>query len=273
MDRGRLYEGLWIDESGQVWETYDRGTNVIDGKLVEGVGGGWMLHSEVFEEPVHLRWFAAGVDWGYSPDPGAIVVAGFDAKGRCYIVRQICRLKRDTDWWADQICLLDQEFKLSRVICDSAEPDRIKVFNDRLQKRGTGRIAKKANKAVELGLDIVRGGFKKSKDALCRLYILHDSLQHIDQGLSKSKRPYSLQTEIPSYVFPKVEEGKANKSKPDPACDEHLCDALRYLLVFAWNKDLGPVKGAKTYKPGTFGFIHNHAKKLLKGRMRDQDDY
>lgn len=233
VQRKRLYEGEWVSEAGQVWETFDRGRNILAGRLEKTQSGGWQLLTERWDEPVYLRWFAAGVDWGYYPDPGAIIVSGFDEVGRQYVVRQICHLRRDTEWWADQICLLEAEFNLRRVACDSAENDRIKLFNDRLQKRGSGRLATKANKAVETGLDLVRDAFLPQRDGKAKLFILEDSLQQRDRDLADERRPYSLQTEIPSYVFPKMEDGKPNKSKPDQACDDHLCLAEGTLILMA----------------------------------------
>lgn len=261
----RLYLHKWVSEEGQVWPTFMRENNVIRGSLKKNERGRWEIHSEWMaegEEPIELRWFLAGVDWGYSPDPGVILVAGVDQGGRVYIVHQVVRMEQTTDWWAEKAVELAKKYDIAYFLCDPSEPEHIIKFNDRLEMHGHDRIAKKADNSIRTGVDLVRDAFAIAKDGKPRLKILEPSLEGVCPVLKRKKRPTHLVPAIGPYVYPKDEEGKARKDKPDPACYDDTCDALRYLCMWAWRKDLARREEPPQFEPGTFGDVLGWRKKI-----------
>ena len=263
-ERDRLRDHKWVSEEGQVWETFERANNVIKGHLAKDELGQHWLHSERFEKPIRLKWFLAGVDWGYSIDPGVILVAGFDSAGRGYIVEEVHRLKKSEDWWAAEAVRLAKEYGIAYFMCDPSEPKHIDTFNDRLQSEGHSRIAKGADNSILTGVALVRDAFVLQDDGRPQLYVLENALKEQCPILKKRKHPLSLLQEIPGYVYPKEEDGKPRKDKPDPACRDDACDTLRYLSMWAWRKDLGRKDPKPEFAPGTYGDVLGWRDKLKR---------
>lgn len=265
----RLKFHRWVNEEGAVWETFDRANNVVKGEVRKDEFGHHWLHSERWDDPIRLKWFLAGVDWGFSPDPGIILVAGVDASGRVYVIEEVHEMKRGEAWWAKEAVRLAKEYGIAYFMCDPSEPKHIETFNDRLEENGHSRIAKKADNSLKTGLALVRDAFILQEDNRPQLYILEGALKRACPHMRAKKRPHSLLQEISSYVYPKEEDGKPRKDKPDPACDDHACDALRYLCMWAWRKDLGRRDPTPDFEPGTIGDVLGWRKKL-KRRGRSQ---
>ena len=267
--RARMYEGRWVSEEGQVWPQYDPGRHLIDYIVDPEVRDGFIRDKH---GQLDFTWFGVGIDWGFR-NPGSMVVGGFDSDGRCVIVEEIYQPEKEKDWWADRFVELVNRWGVRRAWADSAEPGTIQAFNTRLREEGlnnfdpkgdiekaTGVLVFEAKKAVQAGLDLVRDALTVDNKGLARLYFARERLHTgACQELKKRGKPTCVTEEIPSYVYPKSEEGKEIKEAPDASCDDHGCDALRYLSMGAWTKDL-TVSEPQQWAPGTFGdaFAHLH---------------
>lgn len=251
--RRRLRIGEWAAEEGQCLEEFDPEKHLIPeySKAPDGYPRK--------DGHLALDWYFASVDWGFFPDPGVLQVFGVEmwpgiggekVVGRLYRVLEIHRLRQRSDWWAEQAVELFERYDLRAVVCDPSEPERIELFNDRLSEycgrtvgrmaRRSGKIARKADNAVKVGIDLMGDMFKAG-----RILLVRDALRERDEELAEMMRPTCLEEEIPSYVWPKREDGKPNKDVPDPKCDDHSVDSLRYAAMFAWKKDLTPAVDTK----------------------------
>ena len=76
-----------------------------------------------------------------------------------------------------------------------------------------------------------------------------------DEARVEAYQPYETTQEIPSYVYPKAEDGKVIKETPDPTCQDHGCDATRYACMYKWRKDLSDPEEPTSYPPGSIGDI------------------
>jgi hypothetical protein len=210
------------------------------------------------------------VDWGFK-HPGVVQVWGVDGDGNSYRVAEIYRSKEDPVWWTDRIEELYHDYGLRRIICDSAEPDRIEMLNKRLGPPGgrkTPGIALEANKAVQTGLEVVRECLSVPPYGPPRVRFVRDANLWIDQERRDEHKPWRTEDEIPVYVFEKIEPGKPDeKERPDPHCSDHGCDAFRYGMVWQYGKDLSdPKPPVPVYAKGTMGDVLGHSKVWAKCR-------
>ena len=143
----------------------------------------------------------AGVDFGYSIDPTAVVLVGTNSDG----------------WWVDEVVYktglsmeaLGREIESLRgllMYCDSAEPRSIDAL------RAMGFRAEKADKNVSAGIMEVQ-----SK----KIYV--------------TKKSINLIKEIRNYTYKKNKEGKF-EGIPAPNQDDHALDALRYAVYSHFRK-------------------------------------
>ena len=270
VDRARLLEHQWISQEGLVLDTFDIGTHVIQGRLTPHRMGGYLLDVFGWDEPVYLTWFSAGVDWGFSQDPGVISVWGHDREGRMFRVAETYRLGWQIDQWAKVAEDYYKRFGIAFFACDPSRPDLIEMLNLRLGKRG-GRnapaIAVKANNSLTkklgmgkdmTGLDLLRWALRSQSDNKVRMYFVAGSLDHgADPELLRQGRPICTEQEVPSYTLMKMEDGKANKDKPDPACDDHGIDSARYNLSESWSRSLERL-GGQMVRPGSMAAVLHH---------------
>ena len=259
--RGRLLDGLWVSAEGQVWPEYDEAIHRIGAKDVPG----WDADPT---KALPLRWYFASVDWGHSA-PGVLQVWGADGEGRIYRVAEIYRTEQQLDWWADRAAELHEEFGLQAIVCDPSRDDCIAGFNKRLnwfrnprdgQWLARGANNKRANSGKDMGgLDLVRYYMKDPRTGRSRLYLVRDALRFgPDENRERQEKTVCTEDEIPSYVLSKNEEGKVHKDMPDPLCDDHGCDALRYACAFHYDYEMSPFEPAPTFKPGTLGDLLRH---------------
>ena len=253
----RLVKGLWRTASGLVYATYNSFTHLQTGKLrwprdafgkpirgetvtLELLSLGWSTE---------LTWFAAGMDFGHT-SPGAVEVVGFDAESRAYRVAEVYHTKKDLEWWADWVADLWAIYRMRFVACDSADGSATDVgaiqrLNDHLQKRGVPRIAKpvsKPRRKLTL-LNAVRELLRpRATDGFPSLILIRDALRcKPDPALEDEKMPTRLEQELVGLVIKsprETERGEVQFEEEDPACPNHACDALAYVLWEAHKKDL-----------------------------------
>lgn len=202
--RKRLYEGVWCSAEGQVWPEFDAAVHTVDAESVPGIA-----------------WHFGAIDFGFR-GPGCFQVWGVTGNRVLYRLMEWYHKERTEDWWTDRIVEVYRRHPLAAVVCDSAEPDRIAMLNRRLAHEFGGRclpgIAIKANKAVQMGLGVVR-------DALAakRLFLVRDALQERDEALAEEELPLCTEDELPGYVFPVTKDGRPIKETPDPVPPQHGC--------------------------------------------------
>jgi hypothetical protein len=189
-------------------------------------------------------------------------VWGVDGEGKMYRVAEIYKTLMDIDWWAEQVARLDKTYDLRAVVCDPSQPGNIAKLNYRIsQERGRSMpmVACKADNEVEAGLQHVRA-LMIGINGKPLLYLVRDALlMGRDVEMADKLKPCCTEEEIPSYVFCKIEEDKVTKrDKPDPRCDDHGCDALRYAAMFAFKRDLSHIEPKPLYDEGTMGHFWGH---------------
>jgi len=277
LQRERLLLHRWVAATGLVLDNWDQGTHMLSGRLertTDGRGGYW-LHVFGWNDPVHLEWFGAGMDWGYSQDPGVISVWGYDAMGRRFRVAETYRLGWQIDQWAEVAEEYVDEFDLKYIACDPSRPDLIDMVNQYLGAKG-GRdgvpLARPANNSLTkkmgqgqdiTGLDLMRWGLRSGTDGIVRTYLLHGALRHgADPALLAANRPTCTEQEVPQWVLEKKQDGKPAKDRPDQSCEDHGCDSWRYEQSEGWGKRLASKIKPSAPKPGSIGAILKHRRAI-----------
>jgi hypothetical protein len=235
----RLYLGEWWAEEGLIFE-YDPEKHTLHGELEfhEGVGL-WAIHTHDGKQIV-LLWFVVGQDWGDAV-PGAQIVIGFDQDHNAYVVEQRYMRRRTTEWWAGEAEKVYKRFKPLAFICDSAEVDRIKIFNDRLGKwggRDIAALADKGNGSVLTGISEVQEALKNNE-----FFVLSGSLAHAPDETITEGEPTDLVSEMAQYIWAKDELTGFKNDKPDPRRRDDAIDATRYAMMWARRRNYGPPAG------------------------------
>lgn len=297
VDRERLLYHKWITAAGAVWPEFDKRRHLKTGRLCRVIGDhrvyadedpdeyrrrGGYVHVEVAPEPgaapeppVRMKWCWAAQDWGYRPDPGCLLVFGMDGWGRVWVLREVYRCGQTRDWWAEQVDQANRDFKLQRVVCDPSEPEGIRIYNDRLGfgERDTDRIAIGANNQIVTGVELIRDHLVKDEILILRdltgWYHGTQWVEGTDEERRAKKKPTGLVGEVPSYVYADAVDEKRRKDrqqKPDPKCECHGIDTLRYGSSYAWRKDLEDKAKGPQFKTGTMGDLMDHESVLERSK-------
>lgn len=184
-------EGNWTNSEGQIFTNW---TTISQNQF-----------------PKKFDWKAYGVDWGYK-DPTTIIEVICHDKD-LYITERLYQTELTTD---EIIRIIKSEIKPNNkyedIICDSAEPDKIKAFqNAGLNAYGV----KKGPGSIVRGIDIL-----KSR----KLYIHEDSTNIIN--------------ELNTYTWKK----DANNVFMDVPINnfDHTIDAIRYVAMHKLNNEVDP---------------------------------
>ena len=229
--------GEWCGEEGVILR-YEPQRHLVHGRL-EKAKYGWQIVTDT--RTIALDWFAAGVDWG-DTSPGAMVLVGYDRNHHGYVVRQWYRRDMTTDWWAGVADRVYDEFKPVVFVCDSAQKDRIRVFNTRLgQKYGrdAGASAVRANKEVLTGISELQEQFDSGT-----MHILAGSLAHEPDPSIAEGQPTCLEEELPQWVWLRDKISGLTVDRPDPRRADHAIDALRYLNMWAQDRSYSRDRGS-----------------------------
>lgn len=226
----RLYLGEWCAAEGQIWDCFDPDFHIV-------------------ESTPPLVWYIGGLDFGYT-NPGCFLVCGFDEHGRGYIIREVYRKGEHLEWWADQILALHEQFHLSMIVADSAEPRSIDWLNERLQlasSRGDAMVHGVTKKKNAQGKSFVFASNEHVRSLFqeAQLFILEDVQRLVggpDPELIGVAR--CVTDEVGEYVYRTAPEGRelqtAQREDVDPSCADHGCSAIRYLATEAWAADFTP---------------------------------
>lgn len=275
--RDRLLLHRWVSEEGIILEEYEPEIHMVSGEIERNKSlDKTYLHLLERKDPIELKYFTAGVDWGFWPDPGVISVWGYDGnkpEPRAYRVAEVYKLRWQLEEWAEVAEELWREFNIRFFACDPSLPGNIETFNTRMggrSGRGVPSVAIKADNAWESGIDLIRWGLRDPLTKEVHTYFLRDSLRYgRDEELARTGRPVCTEQEIHSYVYLKQEDGRPNREKADEACDEHGIDAWRYNAKLNWKRNFGRKPPKKKWEANTYGALYD--KMLRKKRMRAAD--
>lgn len=230
----RNYLGLWKAAEGAVWACWDPEVHITLKR----------------PDPKNV-WRWAAMDWGYT-DPCALLVGEKDENGKVTICREVYRQKMGIEWWAQEVIAARRDLDIKGLVVDPSRPEIIDFFNRKIaQTFGASDVpfswpaenTRGTSPGGDLaGLDLVRHYFEKGK-----LHLWRDRLRHWpDPELEAAELPCSLADEIGMYVYWRPREAQDNeyafRDRTDPACADHACDALRYLITFMDKHNFGPVK-------------------------------
>ena len=240
----RLCMGRWVSEEGLIYNEWDAAKHILPQNKVP-----------------QMKWHFASVDWGFRA-PGVCQVWGVDGERKLYLVSETYRVQKNTDWWADTIEALHDEYDLKVIVCDPAEPASIDLINQRLGYlggRGNKTFAIKANNDFLAGADLMRWGLEPGMNGEPSMYVVADNLNGgRDQIRVDAMKPCAFQEEIDSYVWMKRIDGKVDTDREDPSCENHSMDAARYACMYAWGSDLSDPEAKDRYKKDSFGSVFGH---------------
>ena len=142
----------------------------------------------------------AGLDFGFSSDPAAVIAAHYDSTRKTvYIYRELYETGLTNDILAERVREMVQD---DRIICDSAEPKSIQE----LRNHGVNSVgAMKGKDSVKFGIDWLK-----------------------QQTIIVDKSCVNLQNELSQYHWKKDAGGNSMPVPVDK--NNHLIDALRYAL-------------------------------------------
>ena len=142
----------------------------------------------------------AGLDFGFSSDPAAVIAAHYDSTRKTvYIYRELYETGLTNDILAERVRDMVQD---DRIICDSAEPKSIQE----LRNHGVNSVgAMKGKDSVKFGIDWLK-----------------------QQTIIVDKSCVNLQNELSQYHWKKDAGGNSLPVPVDK--NNHLIDALRYAL-------------------------------------------
>jgi hypothetical protein len=278
--RDRLFLGLWVSPEGLIITTFGP-HNVLTGEVQLGelalqqVGGRWVLVLPEYapigtvtedgeQRHVLIRWFGAAVDWGPEA-PGAIQLWGVTEDDRHILLEEIYETAMPLERYADVVCEWHDKYRLARVICDSADPDKIRMVNERLRRvdRAASGLATKAPKSVHVGIDTMRWFFDLDEQKIPRAFLLDNALRRADEQLLRAAaggkpRPLCLRDELEALVWEKHDEDEREKERIDKHCADHAFDAARYWMRWAYMQRFGPTTPTQRFTKGTMGALFKH---------------
>lgn len=259
----RYVEGRWVTVEGGIWPNFDLSRHVVDGVAAQDERGTWRIHLDsahrLGPQVMIEHWYGA-VDWGMNA-PGTFQVWGLDYDRRMWLVEEVYKTDKDPDWWASVALKAHEKYRLRRIICDSASPPEIAVFNRRFgfQNNHPERIAIPVNKSkgfnnqsfVPASIGLVRTMFEDDCTGNPRLNFLRGSLREGPDPTLRGK-PTRLVEEIPSYVWAAQKPGQQVKEQPQPGVADHGCDAMRYFVWYV-NEKFALTRPRKRLDPESIG--------------------
>lgn len=189
-----VYGGNWERMEGLVYDCWDDNIHTVPVQELP-------LGTEVY----------AGIDWGYNPDPFAVVIIAVTPHGMIYGIGEVVKTRLTiTDIKA--LCLqLKGVYKIKHFFCDPSNPANIEELN-----RGPHSCsASGADNTIRLGIDIVyemikSGQYREFKDTC--------------PNLADEREQYHY----PEFIDLKPDQGSKEQLPVDKA--NHSLDAWRYVI-------------------------------------------
>jgi len=148
---------------------------------------------------VEFKRVIGGIDWGFYPDPAAIILHGEDSQGRVWIFYEYYELRKTPDEICEKAKKLKEDYKVETFWCGQDEPGSIEM----LRRAGLDARANEV-KSVAEGQGAVTALIK-------------------NQALFVSKKCPNWLDEVETHHYP---EGKDKPEGPN-----HALDASRYAIV------------------------------------------
>ena len=194
-----------------------------EGYQIYGLGewgeiGGLILHNwEVKEISENLQDYddiAIGQDFGFN-HANAILLLGWK-DGNIYIISELYGHEKDSSEWIAEAQKADLP-KNKQMWCDSAEPDRIKMWKDAGFR---AKAVSKEQNSVKAQIDWLKGGTVKGEKVNRKIYV----------------HPHCVNTikELQQWKWKKDERSGEYLDEPVPIMDDAMA-ALRY-GVEGWRK-------------------------------------
>ncbi len=241
--RARFLESKWVAAEGQILDNWDPRIHSIEGELVGNKEAGFQIIpkgnsvAHLGENPIRVAYFTAGVDWGWAPDPGAMVLWAYDSPRwhplvRRFRVAEVMKLRWQREEWADLAESWWKKYDVRYFSCDPSDPENINYFNLRLGKknyRNAPKIAVKCpaiggghrrSKNNAAGIDLMREGLMSAKGHT-RSYFLKDAFpEGVDEELRRVGRSTCFEQEAESWVYEVDALGNATE-KPSRKAGVH----------------------------------------------------
>ena len=260
--RGRFLDGNWVGQVGQIWEEFDPALHVRDWRCLERDGRWWIVdeHGTWLKS---LNWFIGGIDWGWK-DPGVQHVYGIDNDGNAYLVHEVYRCFKSHEWWLSKAREAQKRYGVHTWIADPSDPEQINYFYHH------GLDVKKGMNAIMPGCDAVRDMLSPRQPRTVgpdltpthhpesALFFLNEALESRDPTRVESRKPCRFTEEVQAYRWREAKEGQRAKEEPDPLCEEHACDACRYVMSFLMYNDWRDFPDKPRYHKGSLGAMLGH---------------
>jgi len=150
-------------------------------------------------EGIKFKRVIGGVDWGFYPDPAAIILHGEDNQGRIWVFFEYYHLRKTPDELVKDAVVIQKEYKVETFWCGQDEPGNIQLFRDK-------------------GLDARANEVKSVNEGIGAMTNLIKN-----EAFFVSKRCPNWLDEVETYHVPE------DKEKPEGPC--HALDASRYAIV------------------------------------------
>ena len=204
--RARLLDGRWAAAEGLVYPEFDATIHVV-----HEMPAGW-------ESWPKLR----AIDFGYV-HPFVCQWWALDGDGRMYLYREIYQSRRTVADHAAVINRLSMGEEYLATITDHDAEDRATLL-------AAGISSTAAQKDHRTGRDAMHNRLAIQGDGRPRMFFLAGATVEMDQELYAAKKPTSTIQEFDAYVYPKGQDGKADKEEPVKVNDDGL-DAARYAAM------------------------------------------
>ena len=205
--RARLLDGRWAAAEGLVYPEFDPTLHVI-----KAMPAGWQDWRKI-----------RSIDFGYV-HPFVCSWWAIDPDGRLYCYREVYHSRRTVAEHAKQIVRLSQGETYDATITDHDAEDRAT-----LAAAGIGSVA--AAKDHRTGRDAMHARLAVQGDGKPRIFWCEGATVETDQDLYAAKKPTSTVAEFDSFVYPKGQDGKADREEPVKQYDDGL-DAARYAVMY-----------------------------------------
>jgi len=173
---------------------------------VEGMVYPWFSDvTHVGDPPETFVRVVGAVDWGFRK-PGALLVLGEAPDGVAWVLDEVYATEQDIDWWVEQAYGLTGEHGVKAWKCDPEDPSNIRKF------RAKPLPASEAKNPVKPGIRRVDERGKGNRLMVAR---------HCKNTIAQFYR----------YMNVRNGDGTYRDETPDPKCEDHLMDALRYAVV------------------------------------------
>jgi hypothetical protein len=199
-----IYGGNWDRMDGLVYDCWDDFENL----------------TEFFQMPSGTTFYA-GIDWGYNPDPFALVIIAQTPGGMTYGVHEHVKGRMTINDIVELCVRLKNIYHIKHFFCDPSQPASIEELNR------AGCHASGADNTIRRGIDVVYEMVKtrRYKEFRGAMPLTRDEMEQ--------------------YHYPELRDLKPDQdSREELPVDQsnHCLDALRYVLISTYRKLEGSIK-------------------------------